>query len=261
MTDQDTLERRVGAVERALTDGEDDIAALEEAGALNDRVNAVEADLDDLRERLEELEAATQAVRGYVGNVRSVNRDVEQRADAAVAAVERLETRLDDLQGRRTADGEYRRSVDDEYREPADDEYRRSADGEDRWAGEAEDHRSAGEPQVGSAREPPTRERDGRRSRDDRSSSRSSGRPPAPPSDDHVPASGPPADSGRPSGCHDPATGPDERRRESPNGDARNAGHPPERSDRRSNGRDPRSTDDRGDDRARILARIRDLLS
>jgi len=46
----------------------------------------------DLEATVEELEAAVQAVRGYAGNVRAVNRDVERRASAALAKAEALET-------------------------------------------------------------------------------------------------------------------------------------------------------------------------
>ncbi|VTT87003.1 hypothetical protein DM2_3041 [Halorubrum sp. DM2] len=45
----------------------------------------LESRLDDLEERVAELEAATQAVRGYVGAVRAVNREVERRADLALS--------------------------------------------------------------------------------------------------------------------------------------------------------------------------------
>ena len=76
--DRDSLERRLDAVERALADEE----PLERA----DR-------LDDLETRVAELEAAVQALRGYVGSVRAVNEDVERRADRAfrkARAVERV---------------------------------------------------------------------------------------------------------------------------------------------------------------------------
>jgi hypothetical protein len=97
MPDRDPLAERVRAVERALVDDADaDLAALGDAAALAARVDEVEARLDDLDERVAELEAATQAVRGYVGNVRHVNRSVAERADAALARVERLESELDE---------------------------------------------------------------------------------------------------------------------------------------------------------------------
>lgn len=92
----DDLRDRVEAVERALTDGEGDFSALAEGAAAAERVAALEDDVEDLREEVTEIAAATQALRGYVGNVRSVNESVEERADAALAAVESLENRLDE---------------------------------------------------------------------------------------------------------------------------------------------------------------------
>lgn len=106
MAERETLDRRLRAVERTVVDGETDLEAIREAGQLTERVDQVTADLDAVQERLDELEAATQALRGYVGNVRSVNDDVERRADAALAAVDRLEDRLDDPQSRPTTDGD-----------------------------------------------------------------------------------------------------------------------------------------------------------
>ncbi len=95
MSDEETLTRRLRAVERSLTDGDHDVEALREAGVLADRVESLELQLSEAEDRITELEAATQALRGYVGNVRSVNEDVERRADAALAAVDRLEERTD----------------------------------------------------------------------------------------------------------------------------------------------------------------------
>jgi uncharacterized protein YoxC len=81
----DRIESRLRAVERAVT-GSDarpaDVAAAAEATAERERL---ESRIDDLEERVAELEAATQAVRGYVGSVRAVNREVERRADLALA--------------------------------------------------------------------------------------------------------------------------------------------------------------------------------
>lgn len=77
LRDRDSVERRLAAVERALAEDE----PLERT----DR-------LDDIEGRVAELEAAVQALRGYVGSVRAVNRDVERRADRAfrkARAVER----------------------------------------------------------------------------------------------------------------------------------------------------------------------------
>lgn len=98
MTD-DTLEARLEAVERALTDGETAVAELDDAAALNTELAAANERLDDLENRLTEVEAATQALRGYVGNVRHVNEEVERRADAALATVESLEDRVAAVEG------------------------------------------------------------------------------------------------------------------------------------------------------------------
>jgi len=88
---EDALEERVDALERAVTDGDADLSSLAETAAAVERVATVEERLDELQDRLAELEAATQALRGYVGNIRSVNRDVEKRADAALSKAESLE--------------------------------------------------------------------------------------------------------------------------------------------------------------------------
>lgn len=84
------LEERVAALERAITDDEGDPTALAEAAVTAERLDETEATLEDLEDRVAELEAATQALRGYVGNVRSVNREVEERADLALSRVEAL---------------------------------------------------------------------------------------------------------------------------------------------------------------------------
>jgi uncharacterized coiled-coil protein SlyX len=91
-----SLEERLDAVERALTDGEYGPADLSEAAAREARLDDADARLDDLEERVAELEAATQALRGYVGTVRSVNREVEETAEAARATADRVERRLDE---------------------------------------------------------------------------------------------------------------------------------------------------------------------
>jgi hypothetical protein len=92
----DALRERVDALERAVTDEDCDLTALTDEAEAIQRLDAVETQLDELEDTVAELEAATQALRGYVGNVRSVNRDVEQRADAALAKARELEEVLDD---------------------------------------------------------------------------------------------------------------------------------------------------------------------
>lgn len=81
----DRIEARLRAVERAVTGNEArpaDAATDAEATAERERL---ESRLDDLEARVAELEAATQAIRGYAGAVRAVNREVERRADLALA--------------------------------------------------------------------------------------------------------------------------------------------------------------------------------
>ncbi|MBX0321841.1 hypothetical protein EGH21_02230 [Halomicroarcula sp. F13] len=144
MTDVETLEERVRTVERAVTDGDHDVPAVEDRAELDARLTAVEDRVDRLDERTADLEAATQALRGYVGNVRSVNEDVEQRADAALAATDRLERRLDDA-----LDDERPSSHPTEPRRPTTDR--------------AGDHQQAPETTVdGPSGDPPTRPADGR---------------------------------------------------------------------------------------------------
>ena len=103
MTDIETLAERLQTVERAVTDGTTEFPAVTELAEVENRMDTVEQRVDDLDERTAELEAATQALRGYVGNIRAVNEDVEQRADAALAATDRLEVRLDEALAARSA--------------------------------------------------------------------------------------------------------------------------------------------------------------
>lgn len=85
------LEARLEAVERVLTDEDRPVAAVDDAAHLTARVERVETRLDALEARLDETDAALAAVRGYVGEIRHVNREVERTASAAVAAVDRLD--------------------------------------------------------------------------------------------------------------------------------------------------------------------------
>lgn len=93
--DREDLADRIAAVERRLTDGETDCRQLADDAALVARVDELEDRAEAVDERLAEVESAVQALRGYVGGVERVNEDVERRANAAVARVERLEERLD----------------------------------------------------------------------------------------------------------------------------------------------------------------------
>lgn len=94
MTNTENLAARLDAVERSLTGGESTIDSLSDTTEVEERLDVLEATAADLDERVAELEAATQALRGYVGGVRAINRDVERRADAALAGVESLAERI-----------------------------------------------------------------------------------------------------------------------------------------------------------------------
>jgi chromosome segregation ATPase len=94
MTDVERLAERVDTIERAIGDGTHEFPAIEELSQLTDRIETIEKRLDRLEEQTTELDGATQALRGYVGNIRSVNERIEQRADAAMAATDRIEREL-----------------------------------------------------------------------------------------------------------------------------------------------------------------------
>jgi hypothetical protein len=61
---------------------------------------SVAADVVALEDRVAELEAAVQALRGYAGSVRAVNDRVEERADAAVATADDCRERVVALERR-----------------------------------------------------------------------------------------------------------------------------------------------------------------
>jgi len=91
----DTLEQRVDALERALTDGRTaDVEGLPEAAESAERLDELAATVETIDDRVAELEASVQALRGFVGGVDAVDEAVERRANAAIARVERLETEL-----------------------------------------------------------------------------------------------------------------------------------------------------------------------
>jgi chromosome segregation ATPase len=87
--DDDPLAARLAAVERAVTDGE--ALDLSEAAAVQRQLDDVADDLETLTDRVDALEATVQSLHGYVGEIEHVNERVERRADAARAAVERLD--------------------------------------------------------------------------------------------------------------------------------------------------------------------------
>ncbi len=126
MPDSDeALERRLAAVERAVdadatADGSDSDADPEE----------LEARITELESRVDELDAAVQAIRGFLGGVSAVNESVERRADAAVAAVDRLKRRLDDgdADAREPGEGD----SDERTANPVDEEGEAAAEDDDR---------------------------------------------------------------------------------------------------------------------------------
>ncbi|MBP1923130.1 hypothetical protein J2751_002168 [Halorubrum alkaliphilum] len=79
------FEERLDAVERALTGSDMEVTDVDGGAAAAAERETLAKRLDSVEERIEELEAATQAVRGYAGAIRSVNREVERRADLALA--------------------------------------------------------------------------------------------------------------------------------------------------------------------------------
>ncbi|WP_198530010.1 DUF7310 family coiled-coil domain-containing protein [Halorubrum aethiopicum] len=84
-TDRARLEERLDAVERTLTGTDRSVAGVVDGAAADAEREAIAERLDAIETRIEELEAATQAVRGYAGAIRAVNREVERRADLALA--------------------------------------------------------------------------------------------------------------------------------------------------------------------------------
>lgn len=91
MPDETTIDERLRAVERAVTDDDVAVADVDDAAALTVRLDDVERRLDDLEATVAEVDAAVTALRGYVGEIGHVNAEVEQTASAALAAVERLD--------------------------------------------------------------------------------------------------------------------------------------------------------------------------
>ena len=91
MPETRTIEERLRAVERTLGNRNGPSDAACRSDCAGDREDGVSNRLDRLEDRVAELEAGLQAVRGYVSNLDHVNESVERRANAAIAAVERLD--------------------------------------------------------------------------------------------------------------------------------------------------------------------------
>ena len=100
MNDHERIEQRLSAVERTVVDGDGLVDELTDLESIADRLDGLEARVERHERRIASLEGSIDAVGGFVGNVESVNEDVEKQADAAIAAVDRLEYRLDELERR-----------------------------------------------------------------------------------------------------------------------------------------------------------------
>ncbi|ELY46802.1 hypothetical protein C496_00035 [Natronorubrum tibetense GA33] len=98
MSDIDRIDQRLSAVERAVVDGDVELDRVADLAAVIEDVERLETRLEEHERRLAELEGTVDAVHGLVGNVETVNEDVERQADAAIAAVDRLEYRIDELE-------------------------------------------------------------------------------------------------------------------------------------------------------------------
>ena len=74
-----------------MTDGDTAVNDLSDAAAVHDRLDSIEAELAELGERLDALDATVQSLHGYVGDLEAVNERAQRRTDAAREAVERFE--------------------------------------------------------------------------------------------------------------------------------------------------------------------------
>jgi hypothetical protein len=140
----DELEARIETLERAVTDGDHDLSELATEGETRERVAALETEVGELADQVSELEAATQALRGYVGNVRAVNRDIEQRADTALAKAESVESALDETG--QDDPGETQRGESGRERQPRDERVTRRAAGSNGQPREAAASRAESDP-------------------------------------------------------------------------------------------------------------------
>lgn len=98
MSKIDRFDQRLSAVESTVVDGDLDLDALSEVTDLRDDLDRLDQRLDELERRVADIEGTTQSISGYVGNVNSVNEATEKQADAAVAAVDRLEKKIENFE-------------------------------------------------------------------------------------------------------------------------------------------------------------------
>ncbi len=98
MSDIERLDQRLAAVERVVVDGDIAVEELADCAALAEDIERLESRLEDHERRLAALKGTTDALGGFMSNVESVNQTVERQANGAIAAVDRLEYRLDELE-------------------------------------------------------------------------------------------------------------------------------------------------------------------
>lgn len=89
-----SVDERLAAVERALTDDETAPGALSDAATIENRLAELESLLDEIETRVADLEAGLEAVRGHVGEERRDDRDLERTATSALATAREIERRL-----------------------------------------------------------------------------------------------------------------------------------------------------------------------
>lgn len=88
------LDERIRALERALTERDDPPVPVPAVSDVSSDVATLEDRVDLLESSVADLDARQQAVEAYVDRVDHVNETIERRADAALAAVDRLESTL-----------------------------------------------------------------------------------------------------------------------------------------------------------------------
>lgn len=85
------IDDRVRALERALTERDDPAGPIPDITDVNATANEFDDRVSALESRMADLTARQQAVEAYVDRIEHVNESIERRADAALAAVDRLE--------------------------------------------------------------------------------------------------------------------------------------------------------------------------
>jgi len=90
--DEDTLDARLAAVERTLTDSETAPASLADEATLQRRLTDIESKIDALETRLADAEGELTAVRAHVGDARRVDAETERIAERALALARETDT-------------------------------------------------------------------------------------------------------------------------------------------------------------------------